>query len=130
MPRSQIITCRLPPLRTYSADMSVSCTVPIMLRFRKTGMWVLPTAVRSGKFWELRAPIWKTSVYWPTRGTASGDMTSVMIGRPVASRASANMARPSSPRPWNEYGEVRGLNAPPRSRSAPASRTACAVSMS
>ena len=28
--------------------------------------------------------------------------------------------------PWKEYGEVRGLNAPPRSREAPAALTRCA----
>ena len=32
------------------------------------------------------------------------------------------------PSPWNVYGEVRGLNAPPRSIVAPASATARAVS--
>ncbi len=30
--------------------------------------------------------------------------------------------------PWNEYGEVRGLNAPPRSTLTPAAATACAAS--
>ena len=31
------------------------------------------------------------------------------------------------PSPWNEYGELRGLNAPPRSAVAPAARTARAA---
>ena len=47
-------------------------------------------------------------------------MTSVTTGRPVSSRTSARIFRPASPRPWYAYGEVRGLNAPPRSSDAPA----------
>ena len=34
------------------------------------------------------------------------------------------------PRPWKAYGEVRGLNAPPRRMVAPAALTASAVSNS
>jgi len=102
MPRSQIMTCRLPPLRTYSAAISVSWIVPIMLRLRNTGTRVLPAAVSSGKFCMLRAPICSTSVYLAISGTASGDITSVMMGRPVSSRASASSSSPSSPMPWNE----------------------------
>src|SRR5262249_43045118 len=41
------------------------------------------------------------------------------------SRASA-----SSPSPWNAYGDVRGLNAPPRRTEAPASRAATAAARS
>ena len=37
------------------------------------------------------------------------------------------MRRPSSPSPWKLYGELRGLNAPPRSTLAPARFTAAAV---
>src|SRR5512143_2149585 len=55
-------------------------------------------------------------------------MTSVTIGRPVSSRAFASHSSPCSPSPWKLYGEDRGLNAPPRSTVAPASRTRRAVS--
>ena len=48
-------------------------------------------------------------------------------GEPGLARARASNSRPRSPRPWNEYGEVRGLNAPPRSAVAPAARTARAA---
>ncbi len=48
--------------------------------------------------------------------------------RPVCSRASASSFSPSSASPWNSYGLVRGLNAPPRRNFAPAAFTACAVS--
>ena len=41
------------------------------------------------------------------------------IGRPVSSRASTRISSASSPSPWNAYGEVRGLNAPPRSIVTP-----------
>jgi hypothetical protein len=59
-----------------------------------------------------------------------GSMTSVMTGSPVRSRASARKRRPWMPRPWNAYGLVRGLNAPPRRIVAPAAATASAVSSS
>ncbi len=55
-------------------------------------------------------------------------MTSVTIASPVFWRASARYFSPSSASPWNAYGLVRGLNAPPRSATAPASFTACATS--
>ena len=57
-------------------------------------------------------------------------MTSVMTGSPVRSRASARSRRPAMPSPWKAYGEVRGLNAPPRRIVAPAAATASAVSNS
>jgi hypothetical protein len=44
----------------------------------------------------------------------------VTIGRPTESRTSARIFSPSAASPWKAYGEVRGLNAPPRSRVAPA----------
>ena len=44
-------------------------------------------------------------------------------GSPVSSRAAARIRSPSSPSPWNAYGLVRGLNAPPRSSRAPAAFT-------
>ena len=46
------------------------------------------------------------------------------MGSPVSRRASASSSSPRLPSPWNEYGELRGLNAPPRSAVAPAARTA------
>ncbi len=54
-------------------------------------------------------------------------MASVTIASPVSARASARSSSPRLPSPWNEYGELRGLNAPPRSTAAPASRTARAA---
>ena len=54
-------------------------------------------------------------------------MTSVTIGSPVSSRTSARIFSPASPSPWKAYGEVRGLNAPPRSSDAPAARAICAA---
>ena len=61
--------------------------VPIMLRFQERRRACLADRCSSGKFCRLRAPIWKMSVYFPTSGTASGDITSVMMGSPVASHA-------------------------------------------
>ena len=55
-------------------------------------------------------------------------MISTTTGMPVTWRASAISSSPSSPNPWNVYGEVRGLKTPPRKACAPAARTARAVS--
>src|SRR5438094_793364 len=54
-------------------------------------------------------------------------MTSLTTASPWASAARRSSFRPSSPSPWNAYGDVRGLYAPPRSTVAPASATARAI---
>ena len=54
-------------------------------------------------------------------------MHSVTTGSPLSALAAASRWRPSCPRPWKEYGDVRGLYAPPRNSEAPASRTTLAV---
>ena len=58
----------------------------------------------------------------------SADINSVTIGSPVAAFASQRIFRPSRPSPWNEYGLVRGLKAPPRSMLAPEAFAAFAIS--
>src|SRR5665647_2933323 len=63
-----------------------------------------------------------------TRCAPSASSASVTIGSPVSRRARASSSSPFLPRPWKEYGELRGLNAPPRNALAPASRTCCAAS--
>ena len=80
-----------------------------------------PTSASSMKFCMFRAPIWITSAASSTASTCRGSISSVTTGSPVSSRASRRIASASSPSPWNVYGEVRGLNAPPRSHVAPAS---------
>ena len=55
-------------------------------------------------------------------------MTSVTTGSPVSRLASARYLSPSSSSPWNEYGDVRGLNAPPLKIRAPAALTFAATS--
>ena len=40
----------------------------------------------------------------------------------------ARISRPARPRPWKAYGDVRGLNAPPRMIVAPADRAIRAAS--
>ena len=45
-------------------------------------------------------------------------------------RVATSICSASLPSPWNEYGEERGLKAPPRRIEAPADRTATAVSLS
>src|SRR5918992_1381504 len=53
-------------------------------------------------------------------------MTSVTTLRPRGLATSDIILSPSSPRPWKEYGDVRGLKAPPRTYSKPACLTALA----
>ena len=55
-------------------------------------------------------------------------MTSDTVAIPNSSPAALRIFSPSTPIPWNEYGEVRGLYAPPRSTFAPAFATLFAVS--
>ena len=82
------------------------------------------------KFCAFRVPICSTSAYFATTCTVASDITSVTTGRPVSSRACASSFSPSSSSPRKLYGDVRGLNAPPRSIDAPRSRIARAVLIS
>ena len=77
----------------------------------------------------LRVPTWSMSACSATSGTSRASTTSVTIGSPVASRTSARITRAAEPRPWNAYGDVRGLKAPPRSSVAPAPRAISAASI-
>ena len=86
-----------------------------------------PSSFKRSKFCILRAPTWSTSTS-SKRGRSDTLMISVTMGRPVSLRAIFNSSRPSPLRPWKSYGEVRGLNAPPLSRLAPAAFTALATS--
>jgi hypothetical protein len=113
----------------YSAAISSSSSEADAPRLSSTGLSVLPTSASSRKFCMLRAPIWSTSAVSTTSSTWRGSTTSVVNGSPVTSRASARIARPSDPRPWKLYGDVRGLKAPPRSMVAPAAATARQLSM-
>ena len=71
----------------------------------------------------LRAPIWTTSAYSAIASACWVSRNSVTTGSPVSARASARISSASRPSPLNANGDVRGLNAPPRSIEAPASRT-------
>ena len=129
MPRSQSITWEFPSRTTYSAAIRSSSIDADAPRFSSTALSERPTSASSVKFCMLRAPIWITSAASTTASTSRASISSVTIGRPVSSRASLRMSSPSWPSPWNAYGEERGLNAPPRSIVAPASRTARAASI-
>ena len=96
-------------------------------RLSRMGLPVLAAAMSNWKFCALRAPIWMMSVYSATRSACCSESNSVMTARPVSLRALASSFKPFSPRPWNSYGDVRGLNAPPRRMVAPAAFTASAV---
>ena len=113
----------------YSAAISSSSIVDDMPRLSSTGLCARPTSASSEKFDMFRAPIWITSVASTTASTWRGSISSVTSGSPVSSRASCRISSASSPRPWNVYGDVRGLNAPPRSIVTPAAATQRAVSI-
>ena len=128
MPRSQRMIRSFPSLATYSAAIRSSSTEVEAPRLSNTGLSARPTSDRRRKFWLLRAPIWITSVASTTCSTWRGSISSVTTGSPVSSRASRRIASASRPSPWKVYGDVRGLNAPPRSIVAPAAATTRAVS--
>ena len=71
----------------------------------------------------LRAPIWITSACAATSSACAASSSSVTIGSPVSARASARISSPGAPSPLNANGDVRGLNAPPRSMQAPPAAT-------
>ena len=102
MPRSQRITCSLPPAMIYSALMIHSSMVLHRPRLSRTGLCILPTALSSWKFCILRAPIWTTSTYSSNSGMRSSLISSETMGRPVASRALTMSRMPSVSRPWKE----------------------------
>ena len=112
----------------YSAAISSSSIDAAGPRLSSTGLSVLPTSESRLKFCMLRAPIWITSACSSSASTCRGSINSVTIGRPVSSRASTRISSASSPSPLKVYGDVRGLNAPPRSIVEPACATARAVS--
>src|SRR5918998_952867 len=76
----------------------------------------------------LRAPIWTTSACSWTTSAWLVSSSSVTTGSPVSARASARISSPAIPRPLNANGDVRGLNAPPRSIAAPCAATVRATS--
>ena len=98
-----------------------------MPRFTMTGFFARPARFKSEKFCMLRAPIWITSAYCSTSSSDSLSSASVTIFSANFSRTSAIICKPSSPRPWKAYGEVRGLYAPPRKNCAPARATRSAT---
>ena len=128
IPRSQRMIRSFPSLATYSAAISSSSTDADGPRFSSTGLSERPTSESSRKFCMLRAPIWITSRVSSTSSTCRGSISSVTTGKPVSSRASPGSRAPRRRAPGSAYGEVRGLNAPPRSIVAPAAATARAVS--
>ena len=109
IPRSHRMICELPRCATYSAAWSHSSIVIASPRFSITGCLARPTSFSSSKFCALRVPTRMQSATSATRATWETSTTSTMIGRPVCRRHSSRIASPRSPRPWNEYGEVRGL---------------------
>src|SRR5919198_1426311 len=76
----------------------------------------------------LRAPIWITSACSAIASACWESRNSVTTGSPVSARASARISSAARPSPLNANGDVRGLNAPPRSIEAPPARTIRATS--
>ena len=127
-PRSQSTTSRFPRCAMYSAAISHSSMVAVIPRLRSTGLPASPTACSRPKFDMFLVPTCSMSACSATAGTSRASTTSVTNGSPVASRTSMRISRPRIPSPWNAYGEVRGLNAPPRMIAAPAALAISAAS--
>ena len=119
IPRSQRITFGLPSANMYSAARRNSSIVADMPRLRKIGFLVRPTSLNNMKFCMLRAPICRMSQCLQTRSMSRGSRTSVQVAIPWRRPASSRSFSPSAPRPWNAYGPVRGLKAPPRRSFTP-----------
>ena len=100
IPRSQSTIWSLPSLATYSAESSHSSMVLATPRFSSTGRSARPTSRSRSKFCMLRAPTWITSATSRTSSSWRTSMSSVTIGSPVSSRASARMSSAGRPRPW------------------------------
>ena len=128
IPRSQRMTFSFPPAIIYSADMIHSSIVLESPLFNKIGFWIFPTAFRREKFCIFLAPIWIRSTCSTNSSICSASISSLTIGSPVCLLASTISLIPSVSSPWNAYGEVRGLYAPPLNISAPAAFTSFAIS--
>src|SRR3954453_12179215 len=128
MPRSHKTMLRLPLRATYSAAINPSSIVACSPRFSMAGLSTWPTACSNPKFCMLRVPICSMSAYCTTTSTSCASTTSVTKGSPTCSLVLARISRPFSPSPWNAYGDVRGLYAPPRSIAAPAAFAISAAS--
>src|SRR3954453_3855507 len=76
----------------------------------------------------LRAPICTTSACAAMASACVVSRNSVTTGSPVSARASVRISSAGTPRPLKANGEVRGLNAPPRSIDAPPALTIRATS--
>ncbi len=87
-------------------------------RFSRIGLLSFPRRFSSSKFCIFLAPTCMTSTS-SNRGRWSMLIISVTMGSPIFALAFDKSSSPSAFMPWNAYGEVRGLNAPPRRKAAP-----------
>ncbi len=76
-----------------------------------------------------RAPTWNMSQYFSISSIWLTSITSDTSLRSCWLAAARSIRKPSSPSPWKLYGELRGLNAPPRRILAPAFFTAAAAAL-
>ena len=87
----------------------------------------MPSSLSSSKFCMLRAPTWITSTSSNrSRWRSVHDLGDNGQARFLLGLRAAGGAPPAC-RPWKAYGDVRGLNAPPRSSVAPAAFTSRAT---
>ena len=126
IPRSQSITLLFPPAMMYSALISNSSRVLDSPRLSRIGLSQRPSSLSNSKFCIFLAPTCITSTSLNISRCAAL-MISVTIGSSVSRFAARRSSSPSARSPWKEYGEVRGLNAPPRSSFAPAAFTLLAT---
>ena len=114
----------------YSADMIHSSNVALNPLFNKIGFFVpAPTFFNKSKFCMFLAPICIKSTFSLNSSRYWASINSEQIGSPVAFLAATKISNPEEPIPWNAYGEVLGLKAPPLKIFAPAFLAALAISI-
>ena len=107
------------PGSMYSAAISSSSIVADIPRLSSTGLPAWPSSLEQREVLHVAGADLETSACSATSGDVRVSITSVTTGSPVARARLGQQGAPSMPSPWNEYGEVRGLNAPPRSTRRP-----------
>ncbi len=61
----------------------------------------------------------RLNTHWPATSKSFGFTISLTTFKSYLSLICLSILRPSTPKPWKSYGDVRGLNAPPRINFSP-----------
>ena len=129
-PRSHSTMSRLPRWAMYSAAISHSSYVAVSPRLSSTGLPTVADRLQQREVLHVAgADLQHVGVLGDHVDVGHVDAPRSPPAARSRARTSARMRSPATPSPWNAYGEVRGLYAPPRSSVAPA-RRACSAAAS